>query len=149
MLKPKYTKLDNNLQPLPDDHPNDGPDKHLWVLVEKASAAKPVVVSAYRVARTDFSQGRKLAAVAVIGGRSCRGASIEELEMIADRTRTEIGLDTNFFPDAEGYEPTWSDDVDNSSPSGNAWYVILGVGLVGWSYQSFRYGVRAVCAGQS
>jgi hypothetical protein len=150
MHKPKYTKLASDGSALPEDHPNDGPDKHLAVLVEHPMLAKPITVSAYRCSTesANFAKAGELAAAHDAYGWSWRAGSVEELFFVADRTRSEVGLDLNFFPDAEGYETTWSGDIDASSPRGYAWFVYLGNGSAYWGYQSFQSRVRAVRAGQ-
>ena len=63
MHAPKYTKLDANLNPLPDDHPNDGADKHLLVRVEHPMLKEPIVVSAYRCTpeRVTFDKAQEIA----------------------------------------------------------------------------------------
>lgn len=150
MQKPTYTKLDANLQPLPADHPNDGPDKHLLVRVEHPMMVGAVIVSAYRAAdETKFTDAKKIAEAFVIHGKACRAMSVEEAFFIPDRTRTDDRLDTNFFPDAEGWEYTWTGDVDSESPSDYAWGVGLGYGNCYRGGQSGRGRVRPVLAGQS
>lgn len=149
MHAPKYTKLDANLNPLPDDHPNDGADKHLLVRVEHPLLVGSIIVSAYRAAvRDTFEDAKKIAEGFTIQGHACRAMTIEEALFIPDRTRREIGLDTNFFPDADGYEGTWTGDVYSSSPCDDAWYVTLGNGGCDWNGQSDDLHVRPVLAGQ-
>ena len=149
MHAPKYTKLDANLNPLPDDHPNDGADKHLLVRVEHPMLVGSIIVSAYRAAvRETFEDAKKIAEGFTIQGHACRAMTVEEAFFIPDRTRSEVGLDTNFFPDADGYEGTWTGDADSTSPRVLAWYVDLGNGNCDWGYQSGRGRVRPVLAGQ-
>jgi hypothetical protein len=150
MFKPTYTKLDASLNPLPADHPNDGADKHLLVRVEHPMLAKAFIVSAYRAGdRATFVEAKKAAEEFQIHGHACRAGHVEELFLIADRTREEVGLDTNFFPDAEGYESTWTGDIDSTSPRDYAWIVDLGDGSCDWGGRSYRGHVRPVLAGQS
>lgn len=149
-MKPTYTKLAANGTDLPADHPNYGPDKHLAVRVTRADIPGwSLIVSAYRCGeRATFNNAQAQAAAHEAYGWKWRAPTVEELFLVADRSRPEVGMDTNFFPDAEGYEFTWSADVDATSPSGYAWFVNLGFGFSFWSGQSFRYHVRAVRAGQ-
>jgi len=150
MHKPKYTKLDANLEPLPDDHPNEGDGKHLAVRVEHPLLVGSIIVSAYRASDRSTSKDAKVVAEKFSAlGKSWRLPSVEEAFFISDRTRSEVGLDPNFFPDADSYEPTWTADVDSTSPSGFAWSVNLGVGYCDWDGQSLRDHVRPVLAGQS
>lgn len=150
MTKPTYTKLAADGSDLPADHPNDGPDKHLAVRVTRADMPGwSLIVSAYRCGeRATLADAQKQAAAHDAYGWPWRAPTVEELFLVADRTRPEVGMDTNFFPDAEGYEVTWSADVDATSPSDGAWYVSLGDGGSDWYYQSYHYRVRAVRAGQ-
>lgn len=149
-MKPTYTKLAADGSDLPADHPNDGPDKHLAVRVTRADIPGwSLIVSAYRCGeRATFADAQKQAAAHDAYGWAWRAPTVEVLFLVADRTRPEVGMDTNFFPDAEDYEVTWSADVDATSPSVGAWGVGLGSGSSGWGGQSSHNHVRAVRAGQ-
>jgi hypothetical protein len=158
MLKPKYTKLAADGSALPDNHPNDGPDKHLAVRVDHPLLKSPIIVSAYRVASSVVWKDVAATAGAYdANGWKWRAPTVEELFFIADRTNPECRLDPNFFPDAEGWEPTWSatpdaelddDGEGGTAPSGYAWYVNLGYGNAVRYRQGYDLRVRAVRAGQ-
>jgi hypothetical protein len=149
-MKPTYTKLAADGSDLPADHPNDAPNKHLAVRVDHPLLAKPIIIAAYR-ADDDvlFKKAAKVAESHDAYGWSWRLPTVEELFLVADRTNPIERLDPNFFPDAEGYEYTWSSTVDAESPSDCAWVVYLGFGYSYRFYQSNHYRVRAVLAGQS
>lgn len=149
MLKPTYTKLDANGAALPADHPNEGANKHLAVRVEFPNWP-PFIVSAYRCTEDEapFSEVKEIAEKHDAYGWPWRAMTLEEAFFTADRTNPENRLDTNFFPDAEEWETTWTSDVDAACPSGGAWFVVLGSGDCYRSSQGYDYGVRAVCAGQ-
>jgi hypothetical protein len=147
MNKPTYTKLDSMLNPLPVD----STEKHLAVRVEHPLLAKPIIVAAYRASKRDltFKGAQKAAAEHDAYGLTWRAPTVEEAFFIADRTRSDETLDKNFFPDAEGWEWTWTSDLDASSPSDCAWGVYLGTGFCYRLNLGSRGYVRAVLAGQS
>jgi hypothetical protein len=145
-MKPTYTKLNAQLEPLPVDTA----EEHVAVLVEHPLLAKPIIVAARRCeGEHNFKKAQEVAARHDAGGLTWRAPTVEEAFFIADRTRADYTLDTTYFPDAEKYEWTWTSDVAAGSPSGCAWVVSLGYGYAGWYVQSSRGCVRAVCAGQS
>ena len=145
MQKPTYTKLAAD----GSDLPADSTEKHLAVRVEHPMLAKPIVISAYRVAeRAKFSEVKDLCEKFDANGWTWRAPSVEELFFVADRTNVDEVLDPNFFPDAEGWESTWSGDVDAVSPADFAWVVNLGFGYAFRYGQGYRYLVRAVRSGQ-
>jgi hypothetical protein len=149
-MKPTYTKLAADGSDLPADHPNKGPGKHLAVRVDHPALAKPIVVAAYRCkGEHTFPQAQKVAAKHKAYGWNWRAAALDEAFFIPDRTNADQQLDKNFFPDAEGYEFTWTSDAAASSPSDHAWLVGLGDGYCYRGYQGDRGRVRAVLAGQS
>jgi hypothetical protein len=145
MNKPKYTKIAAD----GTDLPADSTEKHLAVRVEHPCLPAPLIVAAYRAG--DEIQFKNAAAKAEAHGAygwSWRLPTLEELFFVADRTNADERLDPNFFPDAEGWEYTWSSDVDASDPSDFAWFVGLGLGGSFRDFQSYRGFVRAVRAGQ-
>jgi len=157
-MKPTYTKLAADGSDLPADHPNDGPDKHLAVRVDHPLLKEPLIVAAYRAGTgIQWKDAAATAEAHQANGWKWRLPAVEELFLVADRTNPECRLDTNFFPDAEGWEWTWTatpdaeleeDDDGAPSPSGYAWSVSLGYGHSSRYHQSSDDHVRAVRAGQ-
>jgi hypothetical protein len=144
-MKPTYTKLAAD----GSDLPADSTEKHLAVRVDHPLLKAPIIIAAYRAA--DSVPFKKAAAAAEkhdAYGWQWRLPTVEELFLVADRTNPDEQLDKNFFPDAKGYEWTWSSTVDAESPSDCAWYVLLGYGLSGRYSQGSHDDVRAVRAGQ-
>jgi hypothetical protein len=138
-MKPTYTKLAADGSALPDDHPNDGPGE----APGRARRAPDACEADHRRPRIGALLGARpsrrrgeLAAQHTAYGWTWRAGGLEEFFFVSDRTRTQVGLDVEFFPDADGYEGTWTSDVDASSPSDCAWGVYLGDGDADWYFQS-------------
>lgn len=145
MHKPIYTKLAADGSALPAD----STEKHLAVRVEHPMLQHPIVIAAYRCdGEHSFKKAQEVAAKHDAYGWTWRTPTVEELFFVADRTNKDCELDKNFFPDARGYEWTWTSDVDAESPSACAWGVYLDYGDCDRGYQGLRYDVRAVLAGQ-
>lgn len=145
MHKPAYTKLAAD----GSDLPADSTEKHLAVRVDHPLLSKPIIVAAYRASdRITWKNAATKAEAHDAYGWQWRLPAVEELFLIADRTNPVDELDKNFFPDAKGYEYTWSSTVDAESPSDCAWFVDLGGGFSGRDGRSYDYYVRAVRAGQ-
>lgn len=144
-MKPTYTKLAAD----GSDLPADSTGKHLAVRVDHPLLKAPIIVAAYRAGdEVPFKKAQAAAEKHDAYGWQWRLPTVEELFLVADRTNATERLDPNFFPDAEGYEYTWSGTVDAESPSVCAWSVFLGYGYCYRYYQSFDLRVRAVRAGQ-
>ncbi len=154
-MKPTYTKLAAD----GSDLPADSTEKHLAVRVDHPLLKAPLIVAAYRSSDSaKFEDAQKLAAAHDAYCWSWRTPTVEEAFLIVDRTNPKCTLDPNFFPDAHGYEWTWTSTVDaeieeddegEPCPSGYAWIVYLGLGSSDRYDQGNRYRVRAVRAGQS
>jgi hypothetical protein len=103
--------------------------------------AKPVKHEAAMQACTDCRVG---------GHEDWRAPTVEELFLLADRTRELPAIDTEVFPSCEGgwY---WSSTLDCASPSVYAWGVSFSYGASGYDYRANYYRVRAVrvASGQS
>lgn len=87
------------------------------------------------------------AALKTAGFADWRLPTVEELFLLADRTRVSPAIDTDFFPDTPS-DWFWTSTVAASSPSVYAWFVDFYYGYSYWSYQGYEYCVRAVRAGQ-
>lgn len=145
MQKPTYTKLAAD----GSDLPVDSTEKHLAVRVDHPLLKVPIIVAAYRAGDSvTWKNAAKKAEAHDAYGWQWRLPTVEELFLVADRTNPLDELDKNFFPDAKGYEYTWSSTVDAESPSVYAWLVDLGYGSSGRDFQSSGGNVRAVRAGQ-
>jgi len=144
-MKPTYTKLAAD----GSDMPADSSEKHLAVRVDHPLLKAPIIVAAYRASdRITWKNAAKKAEAHDAYGWQWRLPTVEELFLVADRTNPVDELDANFFPDAEGYEFTWSSTVDAESPSVCAWGVGLGFGSSLRDGRSYAGVVRAVRAGQ-
>jgi hypothetical protein len=79
----------------------------------------------------------------IAGFSDWRMPTVEELFLLADRSKHSPAIDTAAFPSCTGgwY---WSSDVDASSPSVCAWVVHFGYGFAGCYGQGSSGRVRAV-----
>lgn len=85
---------------------------------------------------------------AKVGGfTDWRLPSVEELFLLADRTKYNPAIDKDFFPDCES-NWYWSSTPAANSPGDYAWFVIFSSGSAGWSNQGYGGFVRAVRASQ-
>jgi hypothetical protein len=73
--------------------------------------------------------------------------TVEELFLLAERTRVSPAIDTAFFPDTPS-DWFWTSTPYAGSPSGDAWFVYFGGGYSYWGGQDGENCVRAVRAGQ-
>ena len=81
------------------------------------------------------------------GFKDWRLPTVEELFLLADRTKHDPAIDTDFFPETPG-EWFWTSTPWAASPSGYAWIVSFGSGYSGYFTRSYESLVRAVRAGQ-
>ncbi len=72
---------------------------------------------------------------------------VEELFLLADRTKYSPAIDTAFFPDCKS-DWYWSSTPYASSPSDYAWVVYFDDGGADWDFQVVDYHVRAVRSSQ-
>ena len=121
-------------------------DAEEWVAVldTKTNLMWSVEVLKRKTFKTAATSVKKLA----IGGfKDWRLPTVEELFLLADRTRKDPAIDTDFFPDTPS-DWFWSSTVLAGSPAGCAWCVYFGYGSGHWGVQGNESYVRAVRAGQ-
>jgi hypothetical protein len=82
------------------------------------------------------------------GFEDWRLPTVEELFLLADRTKYSPAIDTAFFPDCKS-EWYWTSTPAAYSPGVYAWSVDFSLGNADWSHQANGYFVRAVRASQS
>ena len=73
--------------------------------------------------------------------------SVEELFLLADRSRHSPAIDTEYFPACKS-DWYWTGTLYTPSPGGNAWYVYFSLGYAYWYDQDYYGFVRACRAGQ-
>jgi hypothetical protein len=142
-----YTKLDADLNELPEDHPQP----HPFVRVSRTIcgvAISQIVAALMSEQELPHEAAIAAADAATIAGRAVRAPEVEEAFLWCDRLQRQV-LPVKFFPDAEepGCDWTWT-RTRAAAPSGSAWLVDLDFGLSNRSHQSAQGRVRAVLAGQ-
>jgi hypothetical protein len=85
--------------------------------------------------------------VKAAGFNDYRLPTVEELFLLADRTRGDPAIDTEFFPDTPS-DWFWSSTPYASPPGGYAWFVGFSFGYSLWDNHSSLGFVRAVRVGQ-
>jgi len=129
------------------------PSAKAWVAVLDTQtklmwAAEPVIVDDWKSA-TEKRVAKELKASKVAGKSGWRIPTVEELFLLADRTRTERpAIDVTFFPDCPS-DWFWTSTTYAPSPGDCAWHVYFCNGSAGWSYRYYGGFVRAVRARQS
>jgi hypothetical protein len=134
----RFTKLDAALQPLPADATG-----HVAVLDNQLN----LIWSVDNVGgkRLNWAEAKEAVATLDLGGKTdWRLPTVEELFLLADRTRFEPAIDTDAFPACES-SFYWSGTADASS-SDCAWGVGFHGGSSGWSDVDDEAFVRAVRA---
>lgn len=85
--------------------------------------------------------------LAVAGFKDWRLPTVEELFLLADRTRFNPAINTDFFPDTPSAW-FWTSTVEASSPADCAWVVDFSYGYSYCALQTDGHYVRAVRPGQ-
>ncbi len=92
----------------------------------------------------DYAAALKVPETLVVAGfKDWRLPTVEELFLLADRTRVSPAIDTDFFPETPS-DWFWTSTLWASSPSGCAWVVSFLSGGSGWYGQYGEGFVRAV-----
>ena len=122
------------------------PDAAEWVAVldTTTNLMWAVEVLSKRTFKKALEAPKKLS---IAGFKDWRLPTVEELFCLADRTRYEPAIDTDYFPKTPS-SWFWSSTVDASSPSDCAWLVYFYGGLSVWYGQGHEGFVRAVRPGQ-
>ena len=135
----RFTKIDAEGAKLGDDATEwvavlDNTTHLLWTVKE----TKPLT---WKKAQTTVAK------LDVAGFTDWRLPTVEELFMLADRTKYSPAIDTAFFPDCKS-EWYWTSTPAASSPVVSAWGVGFGNGNALWNGQVSDGRVRAVRASQ-
>ena len=135
----RFTKLDGQGQPLPDDATE-------WVGVLDNTAA--LIWSVKELKRGTWKRASAAVAELDIAGFSdWRLPTVEELFLLADHSKNSPAINTAFFPDCKS-DWYWTSTPAASSPGGFAWLVFFGDGFANWSNHGSDFCVRAVRASQ-
>ena len=135
----RFTKIDADGAKLSDDAAEwvavlDNTTQLVWTVKE----TKPLT---WKKAQT------AVAKLDVAGFTDWRLPSVEELFMLADRTKHSPAIDTVFFPDCKT-DWYWTSTPAAYSPGGYAWLVGFYNGTAYWLNQDYDFHVRAVRASQ-
>lgn len=76
-----------------------------------------------------------------------RMPTVEELFLLADRTKVDPAIDSDFFPDTPS-DWFWTSTPFANSPGDCAWVVIFSLGSTYWNFHNNGGFVRAVRVGQ-
>jgi len=136
---PRFIKIGEDGALLP-------PDAAEWVAVldTKTNLMWAVEVLSRRPYKEALEAPKSLATA---GFTDWRLPTVEELFCLADRTRYEPAIDTDYFPETPS-SWFWASTVDASSPFDCAWYVSFSYGYSSWDFQGSEGFVRAVRPGQ-
>jgi hypothetical protein len=135
----RFTKIGADGAKLPDDATEwvaalDNTTQLIWTVNETARQTWKKAQAA--VKKLDIA-----------GFTDWRLPTIEELFLLADRTRHSPAIDTAFFPDCKS-EWYWTSTPSAFSPGVFAWIVFFDYGSAFWCDQGSDHYVRAVRASQ-
>jgi hypothetical protein len=135
----RFTKIGADGAKLPDDATEwvaalDNTTQLIWTVNETARQTWKKAQAA--VKKLDIA-----------GFTDWRLPTIEELFLLADRTRHSPAIDTAFFPDCKS-EWYWTSTPSAYSPGVYAWFVLFSYGGAYWLDQGNGAFVRAVRASQ-
>lgn len=83
----------------------------------------------------------------LLGKKDWRLPTVEELFLLADRTKTDPAIDKVFFPTCKS-SWYWTGTLYAASPADYAWFVLFSFGNSYWYNRDFDCFVRAVRPGQ-
>lgn len=140
----RFIKIGSDGKPLP-------PDAKEWDVVADSRtglmwAVEPIKVSNWKAATVKKTEA-KVTELRLGGFDDWRIPSVEELFLLADRTRTSPAIDTDFFPDCPS-DWFWTSTPWASAPAFYAWFVYFYDGYAGCSVRNYDGFVRAVRGGQ-
>lgn len=140
MSTSRFTKIGADGQPLPDDATE-------WV-VNRDNTTGLEWPKDHAPKRMTWKQAKAwVKKLTLCGHTDWRLPTVEELFMLADRTKHAPAIDTDAFPACES-DWYWTSTPAAYSPVGYAWSVFFGGGVAGWVDQGYFDFVRAVRASQ-
>jgi Protein of unknown function (DUF1566) len=102
-----------------------------------------LIWSAQETDRMNWADAKAYVAdLELTGAKNWRLPSVEELFLLADRTRYNPAIDTDYFPACQS-SWYWTGTPDVESPAGYAWVVYFDSGGAGYDDQSYHFCVRA------
>ena len=127
------------------------PDATEWVAVldrrtGRMWAVKPIKVTNWREAQVKKTE-TKISRLALAGYTDWRIPTVEELFILADRTRRDPAIDVDFFPDCPS-DWFWTSTPYAPSPGDCAWFVLFFNGGALYFDRDVSGFVRAVRGGQ-
>lgn len=136
----RFIKISTDGQHLPEDAPE-------WVAVLDVKTNLYWTVAEIKKGLPWRKAQAVPATLDTAGFTDWRMPTVEELFLLADRTRTEPAIDTAFFPDCKS-DWYWSSTPYCESPGGCAWCVGFRNGDSSWDARDGGGFVRAVRPGQ-
>lgn len=135
----RFTKVSADGQHLPDDATE-------WVA--NFDPKSGLMWSKDELGEMTWKKAKALVAKLNLAGfKDWRLPTVEELFLLADRTRVDPAIDVGAFPDCKS-DWYWTGTVYAPSPGVCAWFVNFCYGSSFWYFRSNEYRVRAVRAGQ-
>ena len=133
----RFVKISDTGTELPPDAPE-------WAAVLDQAAG--LMWSTNNVGKGELKHAaaeKAVAALDLAGAQDWRLPAVEELFLLADRTRYNPAIDTAFFPSCKS-DWYWSSSPDASAPAVFAWLVYFGGGHAAYISRDCTAFVRAV-----